>query len=96
MAGKKGTVAKITPVILSGGSGTRLWPMSRALYPKQLLPLVTNEPLLLEAVKRLDTLVPAERVLILTNETLVPPIAEMCPAIPRQNLIAEPRAGGGR
>ena len=32
----------LTPVILSGGSGTRLWPLSRELYPKQLLPLVEN------------------------------------------------------
>lgn len=33
----------VKPVILSGGSGTRLWPLSRHLYPKQLLPLVRDE-----------------------------------------------------
>ncbi len=43
---------RITPVILSGGSGTRLWPMSRALYPKQLLPLLSQHSLLQETVRR--------------------------------------------
>ena len=35
----------LTPVILSGGAGTRLWPLSRELYPKQLLPLTGDRPL---------------------------------------------------
>jgi mannose-1-phosphate guanylyltransferase/mannose-6-phosphate isomerase len=42
----------IHPVILSGGSGTRLWPMSRALYPKQLLSLLGRESLLQQTVRR--------------------------------------------
>ena len=42
----------ITPVVLSGGSGTRLWPMSRTLYPKQLLPLASAESLLVDTVRR--------------------------------------------
>ena len=42
----------IRPVILSGGSGTRLWPLSRAAYPKQLMPLVGEESLLQETVQR--------------------------------------------
>src|SRR5271170_6859767 len=44
--------AMIHPVILSGGSGTRLWPMSRSLYPKQLLALVGEHSLLQQAVLR--------------------------------------------
>jgi mannose-1-phosphate guanylyltransferase/mannose-6-phosphate isomerase len=42
----------ITPVILCGGSGTRLWPLSRNSYPKQLLPLVTSNSLLQDTVIR--------------------------------------------
>ena len=59
-----------------------------------MLPLVTSEPLLADSVARLRPLVPADRVLILTNATLVPSIAKLLPDIPRENLIAEPRAGG--
>ena len=44
----------IRPVILSGGSGTRLWPLSRAAYPKQLMPLVGQESLLQETVERVS------------------------------------------
>jgi mannose-1-phosphate guanylyltransferase len=56
--------------------------------------LVSNEPLLAEAVNRLSPIVSPDRVLILTNDTLVPAIADLLPQIPRKNLIAEPRAGG--
>src|SRR5512143_959480 len=47
---------KITPVILSGGSGTRLWPVSRELYPKQLMPLVGESTMLQDTVQRLNGL----------------------------------------
>src|SRR5580658_8712954 len=50
----KDETARIHPVILSGGSGTRLWPMSRMLYPKQLLPLVSKLSLLQEAAMRVS------------------------------------------
>jgi mannose-1-phosphate guanylyltransferase/mannose-6-phosphate isomerase len=42
----------ITPIVLSGGSGTRLWPLSRELHPKQLLPLVIDRTLLQETLLR--------------------------------------------
>ena len=45
---------KLYPVILSGGSGSRLWPMSREHYPKPLLPLVSDKTLLQETAARLD------------------------------------------
>src|SRR5688572_5689804 len=42
----------IVPVILSGGAGTRLWPLSRELYPKQLLPLLSDKSLLQDTATR--------------------------------------------
>ncbi len=46
----------LIPVILSGGSGTRLWPLSRELYPKQFLPLVGTATMLQDTVQRLSGL----------------------------------------
>lgn len=81
-------------VVLAGGVGSRFWPLSTPDRPKQLLPLVTSEPLLCDAVGRLRPIVSADRILILTNQALVPAIAQLLPDIPPRNLIAEPRAGG--
>ena len=58
----------LTPVILSGGSGTRLWPLSRELYPKQLLPLVTDRTMLQDTVARLDGLKDLAAPMIVCNE----------------------------
>ncbi|MGI2800766.1 mannose-1-phosphate guanylyltransferase/mannose-6-phosphate isomerase [Photobacterium damselae] len=44
----------LLPVIMAGGSGSRLWPLSRTLYPKQFLALTSNATMLQETVKRLD------------------------------------------
>ena len=47
---------RITPVILCGGSGTRLWPLSRKEHPKQYLPLISNKTMLQETILRLKGL----------------------------------------
>jgi len=58
----------IYPVILSGGSGTRLWPMSRSAYPKQLLPLLSESSLLQDSVKRVGDAARFAAPLILAND----------------------------
>ena len=50
----------LTPVVLCGGSGTRLWPLSRSNLPKQFLPLVSERTMLQETVMRLQGLDIAE------------------------------------
>jgi mannose-1-phosphate guanylyltransferase len=81
-------------VVLAGGVGSRFWPISKPSRPKQLLPLATEEPLLSDTLARLAPLVPAERTLILTNASLVEPIAALAAHVPRENIIAEPRPAG--
>ena len=56
------------PVILSGGSGTRLWPMSRTLYPKQLLRLIGEDSLLQQTVRRVADLGRFAQPLLVANE----------------------------
>lgn len=56
------------PVVLSGGSGTRLWPLSRGQYPKQFLPLVSGNTMLQETVLRLDGLAGLQAPIAVCNE----------------------------
>ncbi|WP_257282683.1 mannose-1-phosphate guanylyltransferase/mannose-6-phosphate isomerase, partial [Endozoicomonas sp. SESOKO1] len=58
----------IIPVIMSGGSGSRLWPQSRSLYPKQFLPLVNTQTMLQNTVTRLDGLDSVTAPLVIANE----------------------------
>ena len=60
---------KITPVILSGGSGTRLWPLSRKDHPKQYLPLVSDNTMLQETILRLDGLDNLTDPIIICNDS---------------------------
>jgi mannose-1-phosphate guanylyltransferase len=78
--------------VLAGGSGTRFWPLSQPEQPKQLLPLVGDRPLLVQAVRRLDGLVPPERIVILTGPSLAGRVAALLPDVPRAQVFAEPRA----
>jgi len=61
-------MSKIYPVILSGGSGTRLWPLSREHYPKQLLALTGQRTLLQETVKRLSGISNCSAPIVVCNE----------------------------
>ncbi len=58
----------LIPVVLSGGSGTRLWPLSRELYPKQLLPLVSKGTMLQETLARLEGINQVGAPIVVCNE----------------------------
>src|SRR5438874_1650048 len=77
-------------LILAGGSGERFWPLSRRTRPKQLLRLVAQQPLLEQAVTRLEGLVAPERLLILTNVDQEAAVRELLPQMPNENIVAEP------
>jgi len=81
-------------VILAGGVGSRFWPLSTADRPKQLLPLATAKPLLLDTVDRLRLIADPAHMLVLTNAGLVDAIANLIPDLPAENIIAEPRPAG--
>jgi mannose-1-phosphate guanylyltransferase/mannose-6-phosphate isomerase len=84
---------KIKPVILSGGSGTRLWPLSRQLFPKQLLPLVNKHTMLQDTVLRVKELADvAKEVLVVCNEEHRFLVAEQLRSakVPAEAIILEP------
>ena len=77
-------------IIMAGGAGTRFWPESRQLRPKQLLPLVAERSMLQLTLDRLEGLVPPERTLVVTSAALADAVAEQLPQLPAQSIIGEP------
>ncbi|PQJ91719.1 mannose-1-phosphate guanylyltransferase/mannose-6-phosphate isomerase [Photobacterium phosphoreum] len=59
---------KLIPVIMAGGSGSRLWPLSRTHYPKQFISLVNDDSMLQNTITRLDSLSKSEPIIICNNE----------------------------
>lgn len=85
----------LIPVVLSGGSGTRLWPLSREKYPKQLLPLIGDDSLLQATVRRMEGLADIElgAPLVVCNEEYRFIIAEQLRLIGKKGSILLEPAG---
>jgi mannose-1-phosphate guanylyltransferase len=81
-------------VVLAGGTGSRFWPLSTPEKPKQLLPLVTEKPLLHDTVSRLRPIVDPEHTVVLTNASLTTAIGKLLRELPKKNIIAEPQPAG--
>ncbi|NBB96397.1 MAG: NTP transferase domain-containing protein [Planctomycetes bacterium] len=77
-------------VIMAGGAGKRLWPLSRQNRPKQLLKIVGGRSLMEIAVQRLDGLFEPEHIYVVTNAEYADRVAEVLPDLPRENIIGEP------
>lgn len=81
-------------VIMAGGGGTRLWPLSRDKRPKQMLALTGDRSLYQSAVDRLEGVFPPQRIYVVTVEDQAGILHEQCPQIPRENFLLEPLPRG--
>lgn len=79
-------------VVMAGGSGTRLWPLSRRRTPKQLLPLVGEASLLQQTVARISGLLAPHDVFVITSAAHVRATREQLPQLPEENVLGEPLA----
>lgn len=77
-------------VIMAGGSGTRLWPLSRQGRPKQLLEIIDGRSLLRLAYERLEGVVPPEAILVCTGRAYAEDVARQLPEIGADNILGEP------
>ncbi len=77
-------------LIAAGGHGTRLWPMSRARLPKQMLPLIDDHSMFRTSVERIGPLFSPEDIFVVTSRDLVAELQREARQIPRENFIIEP------
>ncbi len=85
---------QIFALILAGGVGTRLWPLSRRSQPKQLLALVGQRSLLQMTLDRIRPVIPPERTFIMTNVDYVEEVRRQALEVPPDQIIAEPAVRG--
>jgi len=78
-------------ILMAGGVGSRFWPVSTSGYPKQFHDMLgTGDTLIQKTFKRLNSFIPTENILVLTNEKYKDLVREQLPAIQKQQVILEP------
>ncbi len=77
-------------ILLAGGAGTRLWPLSTDENPKQFLPLFGGRSLLQIAFDRMRAIIPPARIFVSTNERYRGKVAEQLRELPVDNILVEP------
>lgn len=77
-------------VVLAGGSGTRLWPMSRDGQPKQFLKLGGDRTLLQQCIDRISPLISPDRIIVVTGKDYSEVVRQQLPELDPRNIIAEP------
>ena len=76
--------------ILAGGSGTRLWPLSRSRQPKQLVPLLGDRSLVQATIDRVAPFVPHDHIVVVTEQSHADALREQLPELPAANVLVEP------
>lgn len=80
----------LNAVILAGGSGTRLWPLSTTSFPKQFLPLPSGNSMIQETLARVAPLITPERSWVVTGNTMAELVEEHLPSVPATHILREP------
>lgn len=77
--------------IMAGGIGSRFWPMSRTQFPKQFLDILnTGKTLIQQTFARYNSFIPAENIFVITSREYSTIVQQQLPAIPAENILAEP------
>ncbi|GCE24759.1 mannose-1-phosphate guanylyltransferase [Dictyobacter alpinus] len=80
----------LNAVILAGGSGTRLWPLSTPSFPKQFLPLPSGQSMIQETLERVAPLVTPEQSWVVTGKSMADLVQEHLPTVPAHHILREP------
>jgi len=81
-------------VIMAGGGGTRLWPISRKKHPKHVLPLLGKRTLFQSTLDRLEGFVPPEDILVVTTAEQAEELKKQAPQLSQKNFLIEPQPRG--